>query len=212
MGDARGGFGCRETAGRITWHQKDESGMASPIAAVAFSPDGKRLAVADDPDEGRGYLATGYHVPLAGADGTIRVIDLTTKKTLHELTTDASEGLHTIAFAADGQALLAAYEDGFLRKWDAASGTLLASYRLQAEPWYFTPIAFSCDAKWLAVRERRGGPVAVWTLAPVQKASAVNVSTDPTDILALARGARLLAIADPDDEEGEVSLYRVPEK
>ncbi|MBC8874601.1 MAG: WD40 repeat domain-containing protein [Planctomycetes bacterium] len=212
IGDACNGFGFGEIAGQTIWYQHGESRMAPPTADVAFSPDGAMLAVADDPDEARKYLSGGLHVPAQGEDCTIRLIDATTKKTLHEISAKSSEGLHKLAFAADGKTLYAAYEDGHLRQWNVLSAKLVTSYRIQTEPWYFTPIAFSSDGNWLAVRDRRDGPIVIWDLAVAQKAATIDVSTDSSDILTISFAARLLAVADPDDKEGSVSLWKVAER
>jgi len=212
IGDACHGFGFGEIAGQTIWYQPGESRMAPPTAAVAFSADGALLAVADDPDEARKYLSGGLHVPAQGEDCTIRLIDTTTKKTLHEISAESSEGLHGLAFAADGKTLYAAYEDGHLRQWNVLSAKLVKSYRIQTEPWYFTPIAFSSDGKWLAVRDRRDGPIVIWDLAAGHKAATIDVSTDSSDVLAISFAARLLAVADPDDKEGSVSLWKVAER
>jgi WD40 repeat protein len=212
VGDACHGFGFCDLAGKTIWYQRGESRMAPPTADVAFSPDGSLLAVADDPDEGRGYLSAGFHVPVQGADGTIRLIDTTTKETRHEICVESSQGLHRLAFAPDGKTLYAAYEDGHLRAWDVSSGNLVASYRVQSVPWFFTPIAFSCDGRWLAVDDRDDGLVAIWDLAAARKVAAIDASTASTDALAVSRAALLLAVADPDDERGTVSFWEIVER
>lgn len=212
VGDTGGAFGLCKIAGTTIWHQLAESRTAWPTADLAFSPNGRLLAVGDDPEEGRAYFGAGYHMPVQGADGTIWLIDTTTTKTLHEICVESSQGLHRLAFAPDGKTLYAAYEDGHLRAWDVSSGNLVTSYRVQSQPWSFTPIAFSCDGKWLAVHERDDGPVAIWDLAAGRRVTAIDASTAPTDDLALSRAASLLAVADPDDEQGSVSLWKIVER
>ena len=208
IGDSSNGFGICQIAEQTIWYQRGEWRLAR-TADVAFSPNGALLAVANDPDEGRKYVNGTLHVPVKGGDCTIRLIDTTTKKTLHEISVKATEGLHRLAFAADGMLLYAAYEDGHMRLWDVRSTKLVTSYRVQTEPRFFTPIAFSSDGEWLAIRDRDDGPIAIWDVAAGQKVAAVAVSTNPSDSLALSFAARLLAVADPDDKKGTVSLWRV---
>jgi len=208
IGDSSNGFGICQIAEQTIWYQRGEWRLAR-TADVAFSPNGTLLAVGNDPDEGRKYVNGTRHVPMKGGDCTIRLIDTTTKKTLHEISAKATEGLHRLAFAADGTLLYAAYEDGHVRLWDVRSAKLVTSYRVQTEPWFFTPIAFSNDGKWLAIRDRDDGPIAIWDVAAGQKVTAIAVSTDPSDSLALSFAARLLAVADPDDKKGNVSLWKV---
>jgi len=212
VGDSANGFGAYKIAGEETWYVPGKSPMAPSVRDVAFSPDGKLLAVADDPEEGRAYMSGGVHVPAPGGDGTIRLIDLTTKKTLHKISEKSSQGLHRIAFAPGGKTLHAVYEDGRLRAWEVGTGRLLKSYPVHSEPWYFTPIAFSCDGKWLAIRDGRKGPVLLWDPAAHRKAGAIDFSTYPTGILAITSSGLLLAVADVNDEKGVVSLCRRKER
>ncbi len=71
------------------------------VWAVAFSPDGKVLAT-------------------ASRDGTVRLFELATGKTLATL--EGHEGdVHTAAFAPEGKTLVTAGEDKTVRLWDLAT-------------------------------------------------------------------------------------------
>jgi WD40 repeat protein len=72
------------------------------ISALAFSPDGSRLASASD-------------------DGTARLWDAATGASLHELRTHTAKVLR-VAFRPDGARLLTTSADGTVRRWDTRSG------------------------------------------------------------------------------------------
>jgi len=76
-------------------------------AAVAFSPDGRRAAVASDA-------------------GPIAIFDLDSE-VAPRLFTDSERAVEALAFAGDR--LLSASADGIIRVWDAASGTVLARHQ-----------------------------------------------------------------------------------
>jgi WD40 repeat protein len=78
---------------------------------VAFSPDGTRLAVAGNYNDGQGD---------AGA-GAVKVWLLSTGQELMSFATDVKE-LHSIAFSPDGALLVCGCKDGTIRLWQAATG------------------------------------------------------------------------------------------
>jgi WD40 repeat protein len=209
VGDMRGGLAIAEASGETLWRD-DAQRNAPPIVDLAFSADGSLLAAADDPPEGRGYLASGFHVPVQGDDGTIRLIDVKTRKVVREISVKSSQGVHRIAFAPDGQTLFAAYEDGHLRRWQLATGKLGAAHRVQSRPWFFLPIAFSGDGNWLASADSRDECVAIWRLAAVERTALLRL-TRPASDLTLSFSGKLLACCDVNDEGGEVSIYQLDE-
>jgi hypothetical protein len=128
--------------------------VAAMVPALAFSPDGKALAVGQD-------------------DSRVGLRDVATGKVLRELK-GATGSTLALAFSPDGRLLAAAgpvEADGKrtneTRLWDAGTGELLRSWQNTA-----TSFAFAPDGKTLAILGR-GGAVRLWELkAPPATADA----------------------------------------
>jgi serine/threonine protein kinase len=130
--------------------------------SVAFSPDGKTLAVGDR--NGRIYLwnaASGQMVAT--------------------LTDPVSKGVNSVAFSPDGAALAAADANGFSYLWNVASGQVkgvladLVSKGVDS-------VAFSPDGKTLAVGDLNGRGY-LWNVATGHRAATLD---DPTATGALS--------------------------
>src|SRR5689334_9840578 len=85
------------------------AGHRYQVFAVAFSPDGTRLA-------------------SAGLDGTVRLWDVTAGTVLHVLRRHG-EGATSVAFRPDGQQLATGAGDRAVRLWDPATGDRTAALR-----------------------------------------------------------------------------------
>jgi tetratricopeptide (TPR) repeat protein len=117
------------------------------ILAVAFSPDGHRLATASDdhtariwdvtdgkqltevahdkPVRGVAFSPDGHRLATASDDHTARIWDVTDGKQLTEVAHD--KPVRGVAFSPDGHRLATASDDKTARIWDATSGHLLAT-------------------------------------------------------------------------------------
>jgi hypothetical protein len=124
------------------------------VASVAFSPDGKRLAV--------------------GQAGTVSLWDAATGK---ELSVPAgSKGVASLAFSPDGK-LIAVGAGGTVRLLDAASGKEVRAMP-GANP--VVAIGFSPDGKVIAVADK--DTVHLFDLASGKEMRAVKVATRPASI------------------------------
>jgi WD40 repeat protein len=102
--------------------------------AVAFSPDGKHLAVSF-----RG--------------GSVNVLDATTGKKLFNLPGHTGSVLH-MAYSHDGTRIATASVDGTARLWDASTG--VEQFALTGHTGQVTGLAFSPDGTRLATASRDG--------------------------------------------------------
>jgi WD40 repeat protein len=116
------------------------SGLAARrinIIGLAFSPDGKRLA-------------------LCSAEFIIRLFD---PDTFQQVTTLKGHGslVTSIAFSPDGKRLASSSRDGTVRLWDLATGQELLTLKVTTNQNGVLRVAFSPDGKRLAASVAGGG-------------------------------------------------------
>jgi WD40 repeat protein len=125
-----------------------------PIAAAAYSPDGKVLAV------GRGG-------EVDGNNGKVTLLDAADGKKLRELTPGHLNGLTDIVFSPDGKHVLSSGRDTVVRVWNVADGKLVKELGAprggQFKDWIHA-VAVSPDARWVAAADM-AGQVQMWSLA-----------------------------------------------
>jgi len=154
--------------------------LAGPtITHIGFSPDGRRLAVADMDGapkvwdlsthtavlsltghkqicEGIAYSPDGRQLATSDTAGIIKIWDAATG---HELFTLEQGGMiPSVAFSPDGTRLASANEDGTLKVWDPATGKELLSLRYKSGLY---DVAFMPDGKRL-VTAHQDGTAQVW--------------------------------------------------
>ena len=98
------------------------------IFAIAFSPDGKRLATGD-------------------TDHKIRLWDVTTAEQLATWQ-GHQDWIRSVAFSADGRLLASASEDHTVRLWEVSTGQCLNT--LQGHTGWLRSVAFSPNGEWVA--------------------------------------------------------------
>lgn len=125
------------------------------LAAAAFSPDGKWLAV------GRGG-------EVDGVNGKITLLEPATGKKLRELGPGHLNGLTDLAFHPDGKHIFSTGRDTVVKIWNLEDGKLVRDLGTprggQFKDW-FHAISISPDGRLLAAADMMG-QVQVWALEP----------------------------------------------
>lgn len=156
--------------------------IKSIIMRVAFSPDGKFLAVASQ-------------------GGIAEVWDLVAKQKLFTITVaDPEHWVTNIAYSPDGKRLATACTDGFAKVWDAATGQELRTLPAHTEEVW--GIAFNPNGTRLAAGGRNG-IVKVWDLATGQELLNLPGDSDVFPV-AFSPDGKTLAIG---NAEGLIKLW-----
>jgi RNA polymerase sigma factor (sigma-70 family) len=199
------------------WHEVSPSA----VRAVAFSPDGKRVAGAcddggiliRDAETGKAILAPGHgrqHGPLttvafspdgktlaAGSrDTVVRLWDVATGKELRAL--PEHKGVVTaVVFSPDGRHLLTACGDCAVQMWDVASGKELRQWVAATKG--VQSVAFSPDGKLIATGGTTG-PVALWDAVTGKELSHHEGHKGAVNSVAFSPDGKMIVTAGADGE------------
>src|SRR5262249_43384538 len=155
------------------------------VNALAFSPDGRLLAVA------------AAHSP-PGKNPCLLIYDVQTGRLLHQLS--RGKGALSLAFSADGRALASGHTDNQVRLWEVATGGQRVAFRHGDRP---RALAFSPDGTLLAsptnhnpecwVRSKDDDKRRVWDPLPGARLHTLAGPRGAAASLAFSPDGRLLA-------------------
>jgi WD40 repeat protein len=154
--------------------QTNRSNAFSPARwayAVAFSPDGKKLAA-------------GF------GDNSVRIWEVDTGKVVHRLA-GHSEGVRAVAFAGDGKTLASGGGDQTIRLWDVATGKQTKQLQGHSQ---VNCLAFSADGATL-ISGSADGYVHVWQTATGTELRIIEAHKADVHSVALSGDGKLLASA-----------------
>jgi WD40 repeat protein len=153
------------------------------VFAVAFSPDGKSVAVA------------GGDFPRTGL---VRVFDPTSGRELFRITGHKGP-VRSVAYSPDGGRLATASDDGMAKVWDAKSGKLLRTIAAgDASISALSAITFSPDGQRLAGAVQEDATARIWDAATGRELCQLQGHTANVTRLAFSPDGQRLATASED--------------
>jgi WD40 repeat protein len=177
---------------RATGRVRELQGTSDGHTAVAFSRDGRWVAVGGD--DGR-----------FGA-GVVELWDTKTWSEIRSLPFQGSNP-HALAFSPDSRRLAAGHDDAMVRVWDVATGNLRS---LPGQRKAVRDVAWSADGRLLASASR-DMTIRIWD-ARTYEPRATLLHQRPVFGLAFHPGSRLLASATGDEldsSRGDLTLWDV---
>ena len=161
------------------WHAGMIAASASTFNAVAFSPDGRKLAG-------------------GASDGTVRVWDSATRQQLGEPVHNATPvhdgsgwGTYALAFSPDSRVLAVGGDDDRVRLWDLTTRRSLGQVRTALGP--RASLAFSPDGRTLAVIKGSGFPPLLWDRASGRTKTLTTPHREAFGSMAFSPDGKLLA-------------------
>jgi WD40 repeat protein len=142
------------------------------VDAVAFNPDGSRLAVADRP---RSPAQSGE------STATVRIWDVATGQAVQTFE-DKKGGFQSLAFRPDGKVLVAGKSDFSVQVWDALTGE--SAGLLRGHTAAVRALAFSTDGRRLATAD--DNTVRLWDTATWEPLLVLAAPTERSSVCALA--------------------------
>ena len=202
------------------------SAQSGVVTALAYSPDGSRVAAGYQDGAIRLWDLASHHLisetmwgaePLAlaftsGGRG-LRVADATavgswnlaTQPRITALPLAGVAGGNEVAFSLDGTTVATGGTDGNVRLWDAATRQEIGA-PMSSDAQQVDAVAFSPDGTLVAAASSDGN-VQLWTVATQQEAGAAMVSgTAEIDALAFSPDGKILATG---GQDGAARLWNV---
>ncbi|MEU6996131.1 hypothetical protein ABZ953_36450 [Streptomyces sp. NPDC046465] len=207
------------------------SGAVSQVGALAFTPDGRTLAVGGLNREGRGLVqlwdtvslkprstvlvpggevisvaiaADGRTLAIGGANGKVRLWDLGKRRARAMFFVQATDVI-LLTFSPDGRTVATSGNDLRIRLWETATGkarTTLAGHSAS-----IVDLAFSSDGRSLA-SSATDGEVRLWDMTEEEARAPTMTRTDELAALAFSPDGRLLATgSNSGPHGGEVRLW-----
>lgn len=199
---------------------KPLASMMPPVSAVAFSPDGARLAVGGykqvqliDPSRGAvvgtlpgpvdavrsmAFSPDGKRLAAAGGApaqfGEICLWDAATGARGRTMK-GHTDYIYSIAFSPDGKWLASGSYDRLIKIWDVESGTEVRTLKDHTDAVY--PVAFSPDGKWLASGSA-DRTVKIWDVASGRRLYTLSEATDVVWTLAFRPSGHEISAASAD--------------
>lgn len=191
--------------------------------AVAFSPDGKKLAAGaafgnfsevllwdvasgeslnglrGDADSRGLYTVAfspdGKQIATGDPDGLVTLWDLATSNKAFDLKGHGNEAVRSVAFAPDGKTLASAGADGVVKLWDVAQGRERAS--LQGHTGPVGAVTFAPNGKTVATGSN-DNTIKLWDAASGQELATLKGSAGRVDCVAFSPDGKTLASGSAD--------------
>lgn len=178
-------------------------GPAGQVFSIAYSPDGKLVAVGSSAE-------SDY--------GTVQIRRADTGTLVRCLPTSAGEVVFGVAFSPDGKTLAVAGQNyanhrnfqGVTELWDYASGTLIR--QLQTSMFECRSVAFTVDGRTLAVGgllTTQQGDLQLWNVPTGTETASLPTAIHWVTSLAFSPGGLSLAAGGPGAGGGMVELWSV---
>lgn len=134
------------------------------LVLLTVSPTGTQViptwAIEDDGIRSLDWSPDGSHIAIGRQDGTVQILDATTKQILFTFAPGDLGGPSAVGWNPDGSKLASGNADGVVRIWDSTTGQQILS--LPAQWGLITSIAWSPDGSKLASSSIFGYPENIW--------------------------------------------------